>query len=398
MSDSTGSPYHVVVPTGHEGLTCRFLKPDDFKLADVDPTPPDFNNAASFMPLAVAMTHYGPMVFSVAARPAFEDGTVAQWLRYLCEAEGFKPGPITTSKVGAHPAVACDVLQHADGVVMKSRLSLFEDGGRLFQVGLTAPEPFWDSALRKFTPMVESFELREVRGTRVPLHPGEEPPAIAQPEPPAPAPVPAPDSATAPSAAPNEPPRARMNAAELRAAALADNPGTLDPEHPTNANLRDRGVGLVPRIARIDPERRIAILGAGAIVGFIRVPFGWHVIDDGRRTLIFDGAHGVQVNLSLRPTGGRSTVEHARSLIKPHLEQQPDLPVIEVVLEEIACAAVRGVRIESEILDQYFLVRDIGRDGLHLVARVTASQADSTRAMDLAGDMVATFAQEPGSL
>ena len=37
------------------------------------------------------------------------------------------------------------------------------------------------------------------------------------------------------------------------------------------------------------------------------------------------------------------------------------------------------------------MVRDIGREGLYLVARVTASAEDAKRALDLAGDIVASF-------
>jgi hypothetical protein len=49
------------------------------------------------------------------------------------------------------------------------------------------------------------------------------------------------------------------------------------------------------------------------------------------------------------------------------------------------------VRIGAETLDQYFLVRDIGREGLYLVVKVSATADDASRAMDLAGDITATF-------
>ena len=59
-----------------------------------------------------------------------------------------------------------------------------------------------------------------------------------------------------------------------------------------------------------------------------------------------------------------------------------------------------GVRIGDETLDQFFLVRDIGRaagsDGLYLVVKVSATAEHCARAMDLAGDITATF-QVPGA-
>lgn len=70
--------YHVVAATARPGLTCRFLKPADFTVADLPAETPDFTTTAQFMPLAVAMSSYGPMVFTLAARPAFGNGTVAQ--------------------------------------------------------------------------------------------------------------------------------------------------------------------------------------------------------------------------------------------------------------------------------------------------------------------------------
>jgi hypothetical protein len=178
-----GYEYHVVSPSNHAGLTFRFLKPTDFKVADLPEETPDLSKTTAFLPLVVALTQYGPMVFSVAARPAYEDGTVEQWLAYLLREEGYKHETITETRIGNLPAVTCDALQKADDVIMKMRFILLEDGGRIFQVTAMAPEAFWSSALEKFTPMLASFELREARGTKVPLRPGTPAPAAATAEP-----------------------------------------------------------------------------------------------------------------------------------------------------------------------------------------------------------------------
>lgn len=73
------------------------------------------------------------------------------------------------------------------------------------------------------------------------------------------------------------------------------------------------------------------------------------------------------------------------------MEAQPDLPTIEHSLSGFAAAGVRGVTVGNETLDQYFFVRDLGRPGLYLVARVSAATEDAIRELDLAGDIVATF-------
>ena len=45
-------------------------------------------------------------------------------------------------------------------------------------------------------------------------------------------------------------------------------------------------------------------------------------------------------------------------------------------MDGIAGAGVRGADINGDTLDQYFLVRDLGRKGLYLVARVTGDDYD----------------------
>jgi hypothetical protein len=280
---------------------------------------------------------------------------------------------------------------------------LLEDGGRLFQMAAMAPEAFWSAALQKMLPMLASFELREARGTKVPLLPGSPPPPLATETSAAASETPSvatetrsSTGETAPAATELPPasaaqPTPFLKPEELIALALADDAASLDPEHRINANLRDRGAGLVPRVVSTDSATKSARLAAGAIEGFFRVPFGWHVIDDGKRTLIFDAGGRIQVNVSQRLHENASPAEFARQLLQQYLEQQPDLPTIETNLAGIAAAGVRGVTIENETLDQYFMVRDVGRVRLYIVARVSATKEDSTRALDLAGDIVATF-------
>lgn len=402
MSDPIpeGYDYHVVSPAAHAGLTCRFLKPADFTIAELPPETPDFSDGAKFMPLAVAMTPYGPMVFTVAARPAFDDGAVSQWLEYICGQEGYPHSPVTATRVGNLPAVTCDAAQKADdGTPMKMRFVLLEDGGRLLQMAAMSPEVFWPAALTKMSPMLESFELREVRGSKVPLVPGGPPPQSLAPETPPVAsatpvvetkPPPAASAPASPAPTSSEP-VPLLKPEEIRALALADDPASLEPELEFNASLRNRGIGLVPRVASTDPATKSVRIAAGAVEGFFRVPFGWHVIDDGKRTLVFDAAGRIQVNLTLRRHEGAATADFAAQLLQQYLNQQPELPTIQRMLANIAVSAVRGVTIGSETLDQYFLVRDVGRDGLYLVAKVNTSAEDCARAMDLAGDIVATF-------
>jgi len=392
-----GYEYHVAAHPEHDGLTCRFLRHQDFSIADVPSESLNFDEGVQFMPLAVAIAPYGPMVFSIAARPAFDDGAVAQWLEYICEQEGYPHTTVVEWPIGELPAVMCDAIQVADGVTMKMRFVLLEDGGRIFQMSAMAPEPFWENALGKMAPMLSSFELQEVRGSHVPLLAGGPSPstrattdgkheasalerdAMSS------------DTSASDDRATLPAPTPLLTSAEISTIALANDATSLDPEQPTNARLRDNGIGLVPRIVSVDLHEKSARVGAGAIQGMFRVPLGWHVIDDGQRTLVFDGDGCIQVSVNQRQHEGATPEAFARACLEQAIEQQPDLPTIAATLGDIAAAGVRGISVDAETLDQYYFVRDVGRDGMYLVARVSATAEHITRALDLAGDVLATF-------
>ena len=81
--------------------------------------------------------------------------------------------------------------------------------------------------------------------------------------------------------------------------AFASDTSTFDPENPVNANLRDRGVGLVPNVVTTHEADRRASVMAGAVDAQIDIPFGWHVIDDSKRTLVFGATNQVRIRLNL---------------------------------------------------------------------------------------------------
>lgn len=376
----SGYSYKILVPAGREFLKCRFLCPDDFTLADLPADETDFSESRNFMPLAVGVANYGAMVvFSIAARPAYAEGTVADWLLRLCKEEGYDPGAVELIKVGTLNAAACDAIQTADGTTMRMRITLLEDGGRLYNFSAMAPTQLWSAVADKLHGMLASFELQEDKGPTMAL-------SADSPAPAASAEAAVPEATAAAHTAENS---ARLTPEQFAELVLADDMSALDPEQKINANLRDNAVGFVPNVLSVDKEEKSARVGAGAIEGIFRVPYGWHVNDDGRRTLVFDGGGRMQVNLSLRRREVDSLVELARSYVAPYLEQQPDLQVFVHELDGIVAVGVRGLKIEGEVLDQTFLLRDIDREGLVLVARATGSAEDIRLAMNLAGDILA---------
>lgn len=351
--------------------------PTDWIAPELPPEEIDFSVPTKCVPLALVTAPHAVIVFAFVARPAYDDGTLHDWASYLLGHNQLTPRAMGSDQVAGVPAVVGEATQESELGTILVRFAFLEDGGRLINLSLTAPEELADAVRGAWFSMLQSFQLENPKGSRFSTAPAATAPAATTP------------AATPPAG--STPPTALMTSAEIAAMALAADASSLDPENPMNVRLRNNGAGLVPRLASVDLAEKSARVGAGAVQGFFRVPLGWHVIDDGKRTLVFDAANRIQVSLSQRQHEGASPSDFARQLLQPYFEQQPDLLKIEAALSGIACAGLRGVIIGKETLDQYFFVREIGREGLYLVARISATAEDAKRALDLAGDIVATF-------
>lgn len=245
------------------------------------------------LPLALITAPHSAIIVAIAARPAYDDGSLHDWARYLLEPNRHNPRALGEHVVGPLPALVGEAVQPSEMGPMVIRLAFCEDGRRLLNLTLSAPEMLANSVQGLWFKILSRFTLTTPRGPTVPVFP-----------PVAPAPSPASSSEPTPVDAPNA--DATPDAPEsFIHHALAEDSGTLDPEHPINANLRDRGIGLTPRLLALHPEDRKATLGAGALAARIDVPFGWHVIDDGKRTLLLDPSGAVQIHLHLLPREGR---------------------------------------------------------------------------------------------
>jgi len=131
----------------------------------------DFSNPALFMPIGVFMATWGAVVFSASVRPAYDDGTLSDWLMYLCREQEFQIAEFMPLTIGGSHAAACVCTQDSDGGTMKIRVAIFEDGGALYNLLGMAPPAIWDSVGPTFERMIASFRLAELRGSSVPLAP-----------------------------------------------------------------------------------------------------------------------------------------------------------------------------------------------------------------------------------
>jgi hypothetical protein len=359
--------------------------PADWVVVPLPAETHDFSDVLHFAPVAVLMAPWGAVVFAVAARPAYADGAVAQWLDHVSRQRGLDPGTIEEQPLGAIAGVGCWAGQIEDGTVMRARLAMFEDGDRIVQISCMAPDALWATMAPTFLHMLATFRLNTARGTTAAIVPAGEQlapntftdrPAPAPKPAVAPGPLPLPDSGSEVGAGEDEPTPAT-------AVALAETMQTFDPEHPLNVRMRDAGAGLVPNVLDHHDQERWATLGPGSLLGTMRVPFGWHVIDDGRRALIFDAGGHTQVSMQLLRRDGR-TDEGILGEKVPELQKEwPAMRHLRTAVLGMQCLLVRDAQVDGKPIEQAYLLRPAPR-GLVLQTRVTSSPEHFSKASDLA--------------
>jgi hypothetical protein len=266
------------------------------------------------------------------------------------------------------PAVLGEAAQESDVGTMVVRFAFAEDGGRLINMTLSAPEMLADAAKDAWFAAVESFTLTAPRGPTVALREAEAPPAAEEPEPPA-------------EASP-QPGPAKENT--FAGHALADDTTSLDQETTINANLRDKGTGLVPHVEAADDAAKRATVAAGAILARFDVPYGWHVIDDGRRTLVFEPSGRVQINLNLIPREGRSNADILDAIETETLESYSEPKLLRLSEGGIDALGIRNIRDGGEEIEQVHMLVPGRDDKTALRARVTATPELATDACNLA--------------
>lgn len=149
--------------------------PDSFVVAALPEDDLDFDKPAHLAPLAILHSQIAMAVVIVAARPAYSDGSVMDWFRFLAEHHavpfsGLMPGHIGAGQV--HPAIILDGTQTQDGTLLRYHAALLEDGGRIIMVQAMCPDELWPSFGDRITAAVASFTLDAPRGTTASLVPG----------------------------------------------------------------------------------------------------------------------------------------------------------------------------------------------------------------------------------
>jgi hypothetical protein len=216
-------------PARVAGLAFSVQLPQGWVRHELPSEDQDFTSPAVFAPLAVVTAPHAAIVFAFAARPRFDDGTLHDWSQYLLAQGGLECKAVGEHQIGMLPALVGEATLPSELGPMVVRFAFFEDGGRLVNVTLTAPELLADAVTGAWFTALDSFALADPRGPTVALFP---PVQVPEPRPEL-------DHAEA-DATPDTSAPLDIWAGH----ALADDAETLDPEHAINVRLRDQGAGL----------------------------------------------------------------------------------------------------------------------------------------------------------
>ncbi|HEV8147454.1 MAG TPA: hypothetical protein VGP79_13775 [Bryobacteraceae bacterium] len=371
----------VEIPARIADLAFRIAVPRDWNLPELPAEEVDFSSPGTFFPLMLAVAPWAAVVLTVAARPGFENGTLQDWSLFLLDSQGIRPTAFGPAAIGNLQGLAGVGRQQQEDTWLEVRFAFFEDGGRLVYLGLLAPEAISGSLEPVWTTALQSFVVERPQGQNVPLGPGEgiapEPVADADSAPTVEAnaatgpaePIASQEPASPQAASPQ--PR-QFTESDLGHYAKSNDLNTLDPENPINARLRDQGVGFVPNVLETDQEAKTARLGAGAIQALIRVALGWHVIDDGRRTMVLDPDGKIQINLSVILKEGRNIDQILDDIQTQTAQDYANPQFLRAQDGGIWGLAIRGIVVNNEPVEQVHMLTTWGKDSAMLRARVTS--------------------------
>ena len=105
-------------------------------------------------------------MFVFAARPAYDDGTLHDWASFLLNHNQIKPRATGSDKVAGVAAVIGEATHESELGTMIVRFAFLEDGGRLVNLSLTAPELLADAVRAAWFAMFQSFTLETPKGSR----------------------------------------------------------------------------------------------------------------------------------------------------------------------------------------------------------------------------------------
>jgi hypothetical protein len=166
MKNSIPMHLHTLPPILAE-LGYSMLVPEGFVQGQLPNEDVDFDNPTQFAPLAIFASPVAMAIITVAARPAYETGSVLQWMRYLMEHYDLQLESVEAANIGSkveHPALIISAKQEQEGQKLRFAVVAFEDGGRFVQAQGICPEELWPSFGAALTEAVQSVTLSSPKG------------------------------------------------------------------------------------------------------------------------------------------------------------------------------------------------------------------------------------------
>jgi hypothetical protein len=133
----------------------------------------DFDNPAFLVPLTLVTAPHAVIVWSAAARPGYDEGTLSDWARYLLGEHGLTPQSFGETLLGELPAIVGEAEQPSDYGPMRVRFAFAEDGGRLINVSLSAPTQLASAIEPAWLATLSTFRLGTPHGPTIPVWPPE---------------------------------------------------------------------------------------------------------------------------------------------------------------------------------------------------------------------------------
>jgi len=143
--------------------------PADWISHDLPEEAPDFADPTRLVPLAAVTAPHAAIVWAVAARPAYGDGTLGDWAGYLLAQHGLQAARFAEGRLGNLPALLGECEQPSELGPLRVRFAFAEDGGRLINLSLTAPGLLADAVSPLWMAAVQSFQLDDAAGSTVAL-------------------------------------------------------------------------------------------------------------------------------------------------------------------------------------------------------------------------------------
>lgn len=145
----------------------------------------DFSDITKNAALAILSSPVALALVTVAARPAYGDGSVTQWIAFLLEhcgvtvtsaISGFCGGP-----AHLHPIMLVEAEQEQEGTHLTIRVIALEDAQRFVTVTAMCPTALWASYGGQLEGALLSFELESPQGPTVPCVPNGPVPIVDMP-------------------------------------------------------------------------------------------------------------------------------------------------------------------------------------------------------------------------